>query len=161
MNIRDWPMGRIMQLPDCCFGQRYLVTVSGVAIGAGPFYLMSKDTLPERCVVWSVSLVSALADIAIVTFVSVGLSDVIPTTPAEFQASGIFINGLGFEWLGRPSLLLQNHLTYRITLRQHVHSASRKIVVMLTAGGAISGEFVLMFEISSIPTEVPDCLLSL
>ncbi len=160
MDIRKWPFDRIMQLPDHCFGQRYLVTIEGIVADAPNQYFISKGTLPEQCVVWGVTLATVAPEVVIVGFLSFGLSDVLPTSVAEFAASDVFIRGLGFEWLNRPALIFQNHMSYKITLRQHVYSASRRIVAELTKGGAMTGEMFAAFEISSIPTEVPDCLLS-
>ena len=57
MDIRNWPMNRIMQLPDCCFSRRWPVGVSwlGEAVSVG--YDISEAGLPERCVIWEAGFV--------------------------------------------------------------------------------------------------------
>ncbi|MBA7479873.1 hypothetical protein ES707_15314 [subsurface metagenome] len=47
-------MDRIMQLPDCAFGRRWLITVlAGTAIPGGVI-AVSRGSVPERAVLWEI-----------------------------------------------------------------------------------------------------------
>ena len=65
MEIRNWPMDRIMQLPDHCFGRRFSVIFSGSVGAFGTSYFISELSLPDRCVLWELNMFSrtATADI--------------------------------------------------------------------------------------------------
>ncbi|GAH72945.1 unnamed protein product, partial [marine sediment metagenome] len=56
MDVRNWPADRIMQLPDHCFGRRWLVSVIGARSEIGPAFDISEAGLPEWTVIWNLTL---------------------------------------------------------------------------------------------------------
>ena len=56
MDISNWPMDKIMQLPDSAFGTKFSVFMSGLAAAAATTFFISDFALPDRCVLWEVSI---------------------------------------------------------------------------------------------------------
>ncbi len=54
MDIRNWPLSQIMQLPDAAFGRRWPVGLAYAFAGAGAEFDISEAALPERFVIWEV-----------------------------------------------------------------------------------------------------------
>lgn len=53
MDVSRWPLHKIMQLPDWCFGQRWWIgTYVGTAADALTYFTI-EDRVPDRFVVWS------------------------------------------------------------------------------------------------------------
>lgn len=52
MDVKNWSVDKIMQLPDWCFGRRWWVgTYIGTAAGAVTYFQI-EEQLPERFIVW-------------------------------------------------------------------------------------------------------------
>ena len=54
MRIDNWPLDRIMRLPDWCFGRRYWVGQYLYGLGGGIAYGIAEEPLPDKFVVWGV-----------------------------------------------------------------------------------------------------------
>lgn len=160
MNVRDWPMGAIMQLPDCCFGRRWGVAVGGVSLGPGIHTYLSVDPLPDVCVVWEVFLssmnVSPNGD-----RVEFRLGDHIPLTDAAVDEFEMLFPSLEVSASLRSSILVPYGTGFSVrSLKLPVAAQGRRLCVRFTfvTGGAANVQAGIV--VSSIPTEVPDCLVS-
>jgi len=61
MDTSNWGDGRIMQLPDWCFGRRWPISCAAT-VSAGLYrWQLSPSRLPERMVVWSAFVEARLA----------------------------------------------------------------------------------------------------
>ena len=80
MDVSKWPLNKIIQLPDWCFGQRWWVGVNiGTALAeAVPFII--DESLPDVFVLWDVIVLSAQATGQTRTDLTVRLCSQIPTT---------------------------------------------------------------------------------
>ncbi|GAH58066.1 unnamed protein product, partial [marine sediment metagenome] len=94
MDIRNWPMDRIMQLPDECFGRRFLVSCSLAYADAGSTFDISEIALPEACVLWSLNVAWYNEDTA-THYIRLALGDQLPATVAMMDALEPLISGLG------------------------------------------------------------------
>ena len=54
MNIKKWPLWRIMQLPDWCFGPRWWIGDMVATTAAAAKYFYFSDLPPDVFVVWDV-----------------------------------------------------------------------------------------------------------
>ncbi len=160
MDVRDWPLDQIMQLPDSCFGTRYPVTVFAPAVQPGTIYDISEMGLPEYCVIWEIVFFSWGVVGGMLYGWSFVLGDQLPTTDAEFDANEVMIKDLGGVLGGRKSILANSDrgVAFR-NLKIPIHSMGRRIIGRY-AGAEETGDFQAVFTISSIPREVPDCLFS-
>jgi hypothetical protein len=160
MDIRDWPLDMVMQLPDCCFGRRWSYAYGQeVQEDASAFQLIT-SALPERFVVWerhqwyAAPLGAGMNDDEF--FVQWLLTDDVPTTVAEaatrrilFETDVLAVQGLRCfsGWL---------HLD---RLRMPVQSGGQGLVLAMVSGGSDNATIGAGIVVSSVPKEVPDWLL--
>ena len=119
-----------------------------------------KQPLPERTVLWHISI-GGLIPLKPESWFKLALGDNEPTTAAEFNAfERIFPGDLdnniepGAIWVGENML---GELRCRMPLK----TAGRRFAVQAVNQHATLKMYIrIAFTISSIPTEVPDCLLS-
>lgn len=159
MRIDDWPLDRIMQLPDCAFGRRWPVSVAWPLANPGILYDISEEALPEWCVVWELLLVTMSHGTNGLISINLALGDVLPTTDAEFDANEAFLRGLGWWTALRYNIVAgigQEPALRR--LRHFVHSMGRRVIGRCGSGATGSDAF-LTLVVSSVPKEVPDWLV--
>lgn len=160
MDIRKWGLDQVMMLPDSCFGRRRLIILSGSGKTGAPAFDICETGLSERMVVWGIAgwhLGGALVR----GYIEFRLGDNLPVTIAEFRN----FEGM-FPEMITPALV-RNTLCWVATInlpwlpmRRPYITSGRRIVVALTVSGLAAEEVYAAILISSVPTEVPDCLLS-
>jgi len=85
MDISNWSIDRIMQLPDWCFGRKWnLITSYNVAKDTTEQWLV-KQSLPERIVLWEFGQVNAIGEYH-GAYIIPALGDHDPANKAEFDA---------------------------------------------------------------------------
>lgn len=158
MDIRNWPLGRIMQLPDNCFGRRWPIGLYGTLTDADAAFDIAEFALPERTVIWEVSLVHC-GGLGMSVDVAFALGDHLPASDAEFNVMESLCSGI-ISSNGRrghfeiPSIA---QITYSM-LRIPVAVSGRRIVARFIRGPGAAANAAAVITISSIPNEVPDCL---
>lgn len=160
MNIRNWATDRIMQLPDCCFGRRWPVGVYAGAGTMGTHYDISEAGLGDKCVIWSLALITGGASTASHR-ISLAMGDVLPTTLAQFDAFEPLFSDLGMRGAARRSIYLGAFgIVVNLTMRQPVMAQGRRLVGLfeIVAADIVAPQAII--EVSSFPTEVPDWLIS-
>ena len=160
MDIRNWPMDRIMQLPDHCFGQRWLTCVQATSAAIGPLFDISEFGFPEWTVIWNMS-VWYVQPGDVYVGVALSLGDALPATDAEFIALDILFKDLGIVVAGIKALnMMAAGGQYSFPLRKLVHTMGRRLVGRFYMGATGLQYAHAVLTVSSIPKEVPDCLLS-
>jgi len=160
MDISRWGMDQVMMLPDSCFGTRRVLTMCGEGTIAAPAFDISETGLGERTVVWGAGVWNELADI-LTSFVRFKLGDHLPATLAEFDALEDMFPEMACV-AGYRSILANkgsNGLVW-LPMRRMFQTSGRRIVVALGVTGISVDMGMCGIEISSVPREVPDCLLS-
>lgn len=160
MDIRNWPLARILQLPDWCFGRRWPIMLRLELGVAATGYLISDMALPDRCVLWEVIIKSIAVNAAQVSGraeVQVALGDQLPagaTAAAIFAAYENMFPGVEGLRNAIPSI---GRLS---KLRTVYHAQGRRVVVFFDNRSTQTRDFIVVMVFSSIPTEVPDWLIS-
>ncbi len=160
MDIRNWSLGQIMQLPDCCFGRRWVIGLQTTVPAPAAVFDIAEFALPERIVIWEIWAMSWYvtgANIAI----TLALGDALPANDAQFNQLELVLPGLQSPTPRRGEFLCPIDGMYvRFSLRTLIASAGRRFVGRFErdVGSAMGGACNIL--VSSIPTEVPDCLLS-
>lgn len=160
MDISRWPLDRIMQLPDWCYGRRWWVgTNLGTALAESVPFLV-EESVPDVFVLWDVLVLSAAAEGQTRTDITIRLCRQAPTT-ANVRAMRRLLRGLS-----------QPHLYYEIQLpadiaihlgpmRNLIEARNDRIGGIFKRMGATgSQEAQIAFLISGIPREVPDWVVS-
>jgi len=160
MDIRNWPLDKIMQLPDHCFGRRWPVLFSQGLSAPGTKYFISEMGLPDRCVLWELccSVVSEVVGVPYecVPF-SLALGDNLPVGFNQFwEFENMFPEA---DEISQRMKLFRGNL-YLTQLRKPYAAQGRRVVLRVEEVASASWPFSLGLVFSSIPKEVPDCLLS-
>ena len=160
MDIRNWPMDKIMQLPDHCFGRRFVVSCYSVISGAATAYDMSELSLPDGFMLWEVVFFNTSAANKLLV-VRLALGNVLPASPWDFNLLSPLLPGLGVQGADPRQITFTAPQTIAIQcIKQPFESGNRKLVVEVIASGVGSSYFGVSAIVSSIPTEVPDWLVS-
>lgn len=159
MRIDNWPLDRIMRLPDWCFGRRWWV---GDYLGntEGRFdAAIGQENLPDKFVVWGVMtsarspncLEAIRLTMRLGTFLATGIKDL---NGMERLLKGISIPTIVFELY-----VNSNGLTWIKCERQIIESEGRRLCYGANGDQTIAYEITAAMLISSLPKEVPDWLV--
>lgn len=160
MDVRNWPLGQIMQLPDYCFGRRWPVITSRRILPDATDQWLITVGLPDAFVLWAVRLWFYPPAIGTAWF-KFALGDHEPADVAAFDAFEPLFPG-DFENVIVPAAMyIPHYQPAGFECRMPVQVQGRRFAVQVFNGHATNIlTFTAVFEVSSIPTEVPDCLLS-
>ncbi len=160
MDVRNWPLDRIMQLPDHCFGRRWVIACGGLTDADTDVFTIVRTGVPDKCVIWEI-LVSAMSGLTVQIAVEFAWADQLVTTLAEwtrlqkmFPCQGVQDDGNFYFWTGGVGGLCLRRL--RLTSP----AAGLRPSVRLAGASGDGFNLTTLFVVSSLPTEVPDCLLS-
>lgn len=160
MRIDNWPMDRIMRLPDWCFGRRWAVGVTTYAEGIGIQFDISEASLPDKFVIWELAIQSVGITLNEMQ-VSLAIGENLPANDAEFVVLKQIFNDIGDSVPPTRNIFLgANYLFHLNQLRQPVEAGGGKLVGRFNcpiAQEVITQVFVV---ISSLPREVEDWLIS-
>ncbi|MBA7665265.1 hypothetical protein ES703_73335 [subsurface metagenome] len=160
MDIRNWPLGQILQLPDFCFGRRWLVSCTTYSVAGEPFWDIAEIAFPENIVLWEWGFWTYALTTAADRW-RLALGDQLPTTVAMMDALEPFIPGFGEQGMSPRSIRFPYNTSGNfVRLRQPIHTGGRRLVLECDANGTLHAGMMVGVVVSSIPTEVPDCLLS-
>lgn len=160
MDIRNWSMNQIMQLPDECFGRRWPVFLHmDVSVG-GTNWDISEASLPDVTIIWEYSSWSDQFD-KDCPFFRLALGDVLPATTAEMDALEPLFRGYGLQGPEPRLISGPTHSPAHLDrLKMPVAANGRRLVAEARAAPTASNHLDIVVVVSSLPTEVPDCLLS-
>ena len=160
MDIRNWGINKIMQLPDSMLGRRFCVSCAITATQGALVWDISEVALPERTVLWNVGVWSGVAGFYSEYF-RMALGDQLPTAAAMMNALEPLVPGLGLQGAGpRQIPLYMANYNVLSNLKHYIPAMGRRFVLEVKAVDTKAIELVVVLTVSSIPNEVPDCLLS-
>jgi len=159
MDISNWGIGRIMQLPDYCFGRRFLVSCTVQGGDAAAAWDISEVALPERCVIWEMR---AFCDSTGVDLTSwrMALGDQLPATTAIMDGLEPLINGLGIQGPGPRAIDMsfEGKLIWN-RLRQNINAASRRLIIEATGALGKTPIVTVGIVVSGVPRSIPDMIV--
>lgn len=160
MDIRNWSLDRILQLPDWCFGRRWPIVFAGELSLIADVINISEFALPDKCVLWELDYTMSLssAESGALAFVAISLGDHLPANRAEFNRFEPVFGNQGFLNAGTWSLCFGRVHHWR--MRLPLAPQGRRFVVYLEEMPGATFYYTLSLLVSSIPTEVPDWLVS-
>lgn len=162
MDIRNWPLERIMQLPDHFFGRRFMFQMYvNVTVGKEAWDI-SELALPDRCVLWEMSWGVIAASVTLFDAVRFALGDKVPASAAEFDALEQLLPLAGTRPAARPGFrFFDRYNQVSVTsLRMPISAQGRKVIMEVYDETGTTLPVVAHLVFSSIPTEIPDCLLA-
>ena len=160
MNIQNWGIGQIMELPDWCFGRRWPISVGGQGSDGVPEYDICEEGLPDMCVIWEVYTVTSSVSIDFGR-IELRLGDHLPANRAEFAAFELLFPGIVDRHHVRSRLMVAlGGLSCMCKLRMPVAAQGRRLVGEFSSEAVGVVKSVAGLTISSIPKEVPGWLVS-
>jgi len=160
MDIRDWPIARIMQLPDWCFGRRWWVGEYMGATNGRAFYNMGDENLPDWFVVWGILISARSPNCLEALRLTMRLGTVLPAAPADVNGMDRILEGVSIPTVTYEFYPNQNGVDW-INCDRIVHeSQGRRLVMIANGDQTIAYEMTAGMLISSVPKEVPDWLVS-
>lgn len=160
MDISNWPVGRIMQLPDWCFGNRWVVACDSGDYNVSDSFGIVRTGVPDRCVIWEIFVSQVGATSGLVRF-ELGWADQLVTTSAQWTALQKMFPCQGqqdrvdfrFGCLGDAPWHING-------LRLVSPAAGLRPAIRNDGSGSTGITAQACFVISSLPKEVPDWLIS-
>lgn len=160
MRMDDWPLDKIMRLPEFVFGRRFVVSCVPISPIEGYGWDISEVALPETCVIWEL-VIQPLGLITGDERLRIALGVQLPTSHAQFMLLEPLFNGLGYQGPGPRGIASNRYFGIALRmLRLQVHAAGRKLVCEMGPGAAAEMSMNVMIVVSSVPKEVPDWLFS-
>lgn len=157
MNISQWPISKILALPDHCFGRRFIMSVCLRGVGDEVAWDITELALPERCVLWEVHI-GFTVDPEYPGGLRFALGDQLPTLTAQMTALEPLLQGVGVQGPEpRDMAFTLSRFTYLSRLKMPIAAMGRRIVMELVGVEQYSVDAYGLFVISSFPTEVADC----
>lgn len=158
MDVSQWPVGKLMQLPDWCFGTRWWVGEYMGSTGGLAYYRKGEETLPQKMVVWGVllSCYSANCIVAIRATIRMGTST--PTSAEEMNLLDRVLKGISISTITYELFVNQNGVTWIDAGRQLVEANGRSLVLLTNGDQSNAYEMTVGLLISTLPTEIPDWL---
>lgn len=134
--------------------------VTGKGEGPGPDFAISMMALPDVCVIWYLEILQ-LATVLILGRCELRLGDHLPTTWVEFQELESLFPIVGTSPGVTPRFRTSTYNNHRMMwLRFPVQAQGRRVVLGINQAEATGCDIQATLIVSSIPKEVPDCLLS-
>lgn len=156
MDISNWPMSKILQLPEDAFGTRFKIYAEKLVNAPGFFYVKSALALPEQFIIWELSLFLVATAIGSVS-VRMAMGDRLPANPDEMTALQPLIPGFGEHGTFPGKVVVGSTGRYDFKrLKMPVVAVGRRLVIEVINATPTWGRAVVDLTISSIPKEIPD-----
>lgn len=159
MRTDNWPLDRIMRLPDWCFGRRYWVGGYCGATGGTVFYNMSEENLPDKFVVWGVFISCRSPCCLEAIRLTMRLGDHVPVDVADTNAMERLFKNISAPNITYEFYVTPNGVVWVNAQRQLIESAGRRMCFVVNGDQTIEYEMTIGVQISSMPKEVPDWLV--
>lgn len=160
MDVSQWGLGDIMQLPDCCFGRRWPIAVTLNLDTGARDYVISDTGLPEVGVIWAAWLTGGGLTFGTQSAV-LRLGDELPATAAAFGLLEPLFRGIeGLAEVRSEIWGSAMGVGVVIPMRLPVASGGRRLVCELFNPGTQYSRVQAGIVVSGVPRGVPDCLVS-
>lgn len=160
MDISQWPLGQIMQLPDHVFGRRWLIYCSARPSGGTAGYDISEIPFPEICVIWELLIDCTIEATTRLVF-KIALGDQPIAAAGLIEQLEPLFPGLGEQGPEPREIHYKGNKIIRWNkLRMPVRTAGRRMVVEFTNTSEAAASGAVGVIVSSIPKDIPDCLIS-
>lgn len=160
MDIRNWPLDRILQLPDSCLSRRFAVFVAIETVPEMTQWDISELALPDKTIIHEFCFWAGGA-LGNITAMRLALGDQLPTTTAQMDRLEPLFHGLGFQGPEPRTFIATVGVTTHLNrLKMYVPAQGRRLIMETVAPTGLTPSVFAVVVVSAVPTEVLDCLLS-
>lgn len=158
MNIANWPVNKIMELPDHCFGRREVLQLAVDLAGAGAVYAINPAGLPDKMVIWEV-IAAARAATTVTIHAGLALGDQLPASDAEYNLLELVFPNVISSDADRGEFEVSSDNSFNLMMvRFPVVVSGRRLIAKFVRHQGIATEGVITVVYSSFPSEVPEWL---
>lgn len=160
MDISKWPLDRIMQLPDWCFGRQWWIGTYVGTTGGAESYFFIEDLPPDIFVLWDVMIHTKGRVAATGVNVSLRLCRQVPTAANMRPMTRLlrqFANPAQFYDLYLPPMAISHLGPMRVVVEAQNNGVGGVLKIVEETGTCENGVGLL---VSAIPREVPDWVVS-
>ena len=159
MRIDNWPLDKIMRLPDWCFGRRWWIGEYMGNTKGTVDYRLGVENLPDKFVVWGI-LISTRSPACLEALrLTIRLGELLPVAPGDVNGLDRILKGVSIQTITYEFYVNPNGLTW-INVERVIHESNgRRLVLMANGDQTIAYEMTAGMIISSMPKEVPGWLL--
>jgi len=161
MNVADLTDAQIMQLPDFCFGERYVCATYFETAAAGYHADISPIVLPDKCVLWEIDI--WMGQIShMLTYIRLSLAYLLPANEAAFILEPALIEDLGNDAVPvRGIYLSTTEHDWSMSMKQLLETGGRRLLTMINLPTDAQCTVSISAVFSAIPTRVPDWMVSI
>lgn len=156
IDVSGWSLDKRLRLPDWCFGNREVMSVSNTTTGVGNFsWKISGITLPTEICIWTLGILVRTNDSYIST-VRIGFLDTLPTTIGEMDLAIPILPDFGSTTYTPPRIALadEGREVWQFNLRKGIDTGGLKMALELKCGGT-EVALIVFLVYSELPTEIP------
>ncbi|MBA7613792.1 hypothetical protein ES703_21048 [subsurface metagenome] len=156
MNISNWPLGRIMALPDHMFGRRFPVWCYNHSFIANTTWDIAEVAFPEVFVIWEFCINYWLS-VDKTSTIRIGIGDQLPTTAAMMNVLEPLLPGFGSEAPVLRAFTLGGYGNLCVrNMKMPVRASGRRLVLEVNSEADSSTYVNLGVVVSGVPREIPD-----
>ena len=161
MNVFDLTDQQIMQLPDHCFGERFVCSTYFNEDTAGYYPDISPIVLPPKCVLWEIDIWTAqIGDKS--NYIRLSLGYALPGNEAAFLLEQPLIEDLGdVAPILRGIFLATTEHSPRMHMKQLIETGGKRFLTMCKLSSSGDTRLQISAVFSAIPTRVPDWMVSI
>lgn len=160
MDIRNWSLSQIMQLPDCVFGRHWWIGTYAGTTGGALRYWTIEEKLPNIFIVWQmlVSMTNWSASTGV--NMTVRLAERGEDEDAFWNAERLFHQIRGGTMVYEFHFDVKTRFYLHGLRTMHEAQGHRICGALKNRNETANCEVMVAFLISALPTEVPDWLIS-
>ncbi len=160
MDVSRWPLDKIMQLPDWCFGRRwwigeYVGTTAGELV-----YITVHDRLPDFFVLWSMLVQGTDWTTGTGINLTVKLADRAADIDSFWKADRLFHQIASEQYVYEFFLTVKGPFYLPYIRSVHESKNNRICIALKLRAETVPCENQIALLISSVPREVPDWVVS-
>lgn len=161
MDVRNWGIDQILMLPDHCLSRRFVVSCTLESEGDETLFDISEMALPDKTIVHEL-IIYGSGGFGKSGIVRLALGDQLPANVGMMSALEPVFRGLGLQGSDPRPLTIIAGSAFRLTrLKMFLPAQGRKLVMEMVVGASMIIEITAAITVSTVPTEIPDCLLSI
>ena len=161
MNVVDLTDVQIMQLPDHCFGERYVCTTYYNENVAGYYADLSPIVLPPKCVLWGIYVWMGQIP-HYLSYFRMSLGFVLPANVAAFLLEQPLIPDMGSPVVPIRGIYLPTaEQTWYMNLKQLIQSGGKSFLTMVEIPTNAQILISISAVFSPLPQRVPDWMISI
>lgn len=160
MDISNWGIGQIMQLPDHLFGRRFVVCTRHAFVGIGSNFEISVMAFPERMVIWEI-FAQCSPEAGNLTRWRMCFGDEVPANDAAMSLLEPVLPGMVTGTVNPGSMTTHEETILALTrLRSYRETGGKRLVSGCYAGLNVDMDVNIYITVSGVPREVPDWMIS-